>query len=259
MGVVTTWPERLLTQNSELRKDNIWNWSLPAHVVKLTDGTNFNVCPQAGSCGRVCYAKFGTYNFSNVRGRHIKNLEYTLQEPDAWQQQMIDELGNKRFRPKGQPRTVDGLPTWCTGHDWTDRWLDNGGAAVRIHDGGDFYSWQYLELWLEIARQVPDVLFYSYTKEVALFRNYAHKMPANFQYVFSYGGKLDHLIDPNNDRHADVFPTLTTLLDAGYTDQSNNDLLAVLLPTNKIGIVANNLPVANKRFAGRPMSGMTAT
>ena len=51
-----------------------------------------------------------------------------------------------------------------------------------------------------------------------------------------------------------MFPTLEALENAGYYDQSDNDLLAICAPTNKIGIVANNLPVANKRFAGRTMS-----
>ena len=43
-------PVKLLTQNSELRPDGIFNWSLPAFAVKLTNGVNFNVCPNAGAC-----------------------------------------------------------------------------------------------------------------------------------------------------------------------------------------------------------------
>jgi hypothetical protein len=69
-----TRPKKLLTQNSELRPDGIFNWSLPAFAIKLTNGQNFNVCPQAGACASFCYARNGTYLFKNVRGRHIANL-----------------------------------------------------------------------------------------------------------------------------------------------------------------------------------------
>lgn len=252
-------PAKLLTQNSELRKDKIWNWSLPAHVVTLSDGSRFNVCPNAGSCGRVCYAKFGTYVFSNVRGRHIINLEYTLLEPDSWQAQMGNELSHKRFNPSGEPRIIKGLPIWGTEDDWLNFWMHIGGAAVRIHDGGDFYSQDYLLRWLKLAQKFPRILFYCYTKEITMFRESVEFMPANFRYVFSFGGKQDSLINRETDRHADVFATQDDLEAAGYFNQGENDLLAVCAPSNKIGIVANNLPVAKKRFAGRRMSELGAS
>jgi hypothetical protein len=248
-------PQRLLTQNSELRKVGVWNWTLPAHTLKLTDGSWFNTCPNAGSCGRVCYAKMGTYTFSNVRKRHLQNLEYVLQDGDAWEAQMTAEVAHKRMRPTGIPLNLD--------HDPTDKvlsdWITRGGKAVRIHDAGDFFSADYLNRWSRIAVSAPDVLFYAYTKEVWLLKEKKSKMPPNLRVVYSYGGKQDHLIDRDTDRHADVFPTATALADAGYYDQEDNDLLAVTAPTTKIGIVANNLPVANKRFAGKTMSELSAT
>ena len=56
------------------------------------------------------------------------------------------------------------------------------------------------------------------------------------------GGKEDELIDTSQDRHDDIFPNLQALTAAGYEDQEKSDLMAALLPTNKIGIVANNIP-----------------
>lgn len=247
---MTTKPDRLLTQNSELRRVGVWNWTLPAHTLKLTDGSWFNTCPNAGACGRVCYAKMGTYLFSNVRRRHLQNLEYVLHN-EGWWCEMVAELEHKRFRPTGKPHD---LP-----HDESDRWLHNwvntGGQAVRIHDAGDFFDFGYLSAWLTIAYTHKDILFYAYTKEVEMVRNECEfqGLP-NFRIAFSFGGKQDHMIDRERDRHADVFPTKEALEAAGYFDQSDNDLLAVVAPSNKIGIVANNLPVANKRFAGRTMS-----
>lgn len=52
----------LLTTNGELRPLGIRCWTLPAFVVTLDDGSRFNVCPSAGPCARVCYARFNAYS-----------------------------------------------------------------------------------------------------------------------------------------------------------------------------------------------------
>lgn len=221
--------KKLLSQNSELRPDGIFNWSLPAFAIKLNDGTNFNVCPTAGACASFCYARNGTYLFSNVRGRHIQNLEYTLYHLEDWQQQMLSEVQHKKMV----------------------------GKHVRIHDAGDFYSDEYLLAWLEIARQTPDVIFYCYTKEVSRFKRLVEpNCPINFRYLYSMGGKEDHLIDKEVDRHADVFPDDVAILDAGYMNQDASDLLAITLPTTKIGIPANNIRHFNKKMSGRTFSAL---
>jgi hypothetical protein len=221
--------KKLLSQNSELRPDGIFNWSLPAFAIKLSDGTNFNVCPNAGACASFCYARNGTYLFSNVRGRHIQNLEYTLYHLEEWQQQMLSEVQHKKMI----------------------------GKHVRIHDAGDFYNDEYLLAWLEIARQTPDVTFYCYTKEVSMFKRLVEpNCPTNFRYLYSMGGKEDHLVDKEVDRHADVFPDDVAILDAGYMNQDASDLLAITLPTTKIGIPANNIKHFNKKMDGRTFSAL---
>lgn len=218
---------KLLTQNSELRPDGIYNWSIPAFVIELTDGTKMNVCPNAGACASYCYARNGTYNFRNVKARHVANLEYTLNDLEGWKAQMIAECSRKNMR----------------------------GKYVRIHDAGDFYSEPYLEAWLDIAKAVPQVTFYCYTKEVMMFKKIVEpNCPENFKYLYSMGGKQDHLIDLEKDRHADVFPDDAAILDAGYENQDASDLLAITLPTNKIGIPANNIKHFNKKMAGRTFS-----
>jgi hypothetical protein len=214
-------PKKLLTQNSELKPDGIFNWTLPAFGVTLTDGTNMNVCPQAGACASFCYARSGTYNFSNVKRRHIQNLEYILEDPDGWFNQMLEEVQKPKM----------------------------AGKHIRIHDAGDFFTEDYLHLWIKIAELTPEVTFYCYTKEVTLFKR--QKFPSNFKYLFSMGGKEDHLIDLENDRHAEVFKDDAAILDAGYGNQDASDLLAITLPTNKIGIPANNIRHFNKKMAGR--------
>jgi hypothetical protein len=180
-----------------------------------------NVCPQAGACASFCYARSGTYNFSNVKRRHIQNLEYILEDPDGWFNQMLEEVQKPKM----------------------------AGKHIRIHDAGDFFTEDYLHLWIKIAELTPEVTFYCYTKEVTLFKR--QKFPSNFKYLFSMGGKEDHLIDLENDRHAEVFKDDAAILDAGYGNQDASDLLAITLPTNKIGIPANNIRHFNKKMAGR--------
>jgi hypothetical protein len=217
-------PATLLSSNSELRPDGIYNWSIPALAAKLSNGTNVKTCPNAGACATVCYARNGTYNFSNVKGRHVRNLEYILEDPQGWFAQMLEEVSKPKMR----------------------------GKHVRIHDAGDFFSEDYLRMWLKLATLVPEVTFYCYTKEVSMFKRVLSEgCPSNFKYLFSMGGKEDHLIDKENDRHAEVFPDDAAILDAGYMNQSASDLLAITLPTNKVGIPQNNIPQFKKRLAGK--------
>lgn len=240
----------ILRQNSELRKDRIWNYSIPAWYAILPSGERFMTCPKAGPCAQFCYARSGAYRFSNVLKAHTANLTRYLDNREEWIGAIIAELQRRKFRPNGEPRS---LP--IEDDDWLRAWADAGGAAVRIHDSGDFFSEQYLRDWLEIAQAVPDVLFYAYTKEIEMFRSVPEAdQIANFRYLFSTGGQTDHLIDPERDRHADVFPSLEATLAAGYQSQDENDLLAVALPTPKIGITANNIRHFNKRMNGRRFS-----
>lgn len=209
----------LLTNgNRELRADGIFTWTLPALAAKLSTGKNMLVCPSAGVCAQLCYARSGTYNFSNVKKAHARNLELIVDDAQGWKNQLTNELKAKRYQ---------------------------GGKSVRIHDSGDFFTEQYFLLWLDIAKENPHVFFYAYTKEVAMVKK--HHLPDNFVIIFSMGGTQDHLVDKEKDRHADVFPSIEALEEAGYSDQEESDLLAATLPTTKIGIVVNNIPHLKKK------------
>lgn len=241
----------LLTQNRELRPIGVWNWSLPAWVVTLPDGRNVNVCPSADACVKVCYARNGTYLFKNVRAAHLRNLQMVLDNLPEWEEAMVDELLLKKFRPTGIARDIAGLSLESL-DSAVRRWAEMGGAAIRIHDSGDFLNEDYLRAWLRIARSVPDVLFYAYTKEVPMFRRIAQEeAPPNFRWLYSMGGKWDHLIDKDTERHAEVFPDEERLEQDGYLNQEASDLWAILLPTTRIGIPANNIKHFNTYLNGR--------
>jgi len=243
----------LLRQNSELRHHRIWNWTIPAWFVELPNGARFHTCPQAGACAQVCYARNGTYRFPAVAAAHLRNLMLYLDDRHAWIEAMLAELMRKKFRPTSHPRD---LPT--TNDRWLDRWSSHGGAAVRIHDSGDFFSHDYLVDWLHVARLTPDVLFYAYTKEIDLFKNILDPaiVPPNFRYLFSTGGLQDDMIEPDIDRHADVFADEGAIVAAGYQSQSASDLLAIFLGTTMIGIPANRIPQFVKKMNGRRFSEM---
>ena len=235
-----TWLSMLTNGNSELRADGIYTWTIPALAARLADGTTHLTCPNAGSCAQLCYARNGTYNFSNVKKAHARNLEMYLDDPHKWMIDMTEELKKKKFRPTGVARLLP-YPD-----DHARRWLADGGKAVRIHDAGDFFTFEYLLRWIAIAEVTSDVMFYAYTKEVLMVKSYP-ELPLNFRIIYSMGGKQDSHIDKENDRHAEVFPDMESLVATGYTDQERSDLLAFLLPTNKIGIVVNNIPHFKKK------------
>ena len=241
----------LLTQNSELKPHRIFNFAIPAWFVRL-DGKVFKTCPNAGACAKVCYARNGTYLFSNVLAAHTKNLRLTLDEPVLFRALINKELNHKRFKPTHEPRQMPEGAELTNDH-WLQAWIRNGGAAVRIHDSGDFYSEPYLYLWFAIAADNPEVLFYAYTKEVLMLKEHGAKAPLNFRWLYSTGGLQDDLIE-EDDRRADVFTDEQAITDAGYTSQDATDLLAILLKTNLVGIPANNIKHFNKKLAGRRFS-----
>ena len=64
---------------------------------------------------------------------------------------------------------------------------------MRVHVGGDYFTKEYLQAWIEVARRNPDKVFYSYSKSLHLFRQFA--LPENLVLTASRGGKYDELID----------------------------------------------------------------
>ena len=73
---------------------------------------------------------------------------------------------------------------------------------VRVHVGGDYFSKAYLEAWIEVAKRKPDVIFYSYSKSLKFFSEYA--LPENLILTASRGGKYDELIDLHGWKEAVV-------------------------------------------------------
>lgn len=201
----------ILTQNSKMKKSStkekaVFNWTIPAF--KALDGTM--TCPNASKCVAGCYAQMGAYIWNNVKKAHQEKLDLTRTEDFV--PLMIKAIETKLKRTKN--------------------------VYIRIHDAGDFYSAEYTLKWFNIMQYFKGkpVHFYAYTKQVQMFKDLSEQLPVNFKLIFSYGGKQDKLINPETDRHASVFENDSELLDKGYIDASNDDMLA-LTDNHKVGLV----------------------
>lgn len=108
---------------------------VPAAVTELMDMVGIDrvtgTCPM--HCDN-CYVDNGNYNFpSNVAGRMIRYIlvRYFM---DQVKRAIIAQI------------IADGI------------------TQVRIHDAGDFFSTQYVDMWADIIKHFPDVKFWTYTK-----------------------------------------------------------------------------------------------
>jgi hypothetical protein len=167
-------------------------------------------CPGKGNCEFECFAMVGNYAFPAVKNKQKERL--------------------KESRKKSFSSTIS-----------EEIKLLNVGA-IRIHDSGDYYSRDYLDKWIEIAKLNPDVIFYSYTKSIPFFKKdyntWSISLPKNFIVTFSYGGKYDDLINPKKDKHALVFESLEALLAYKYSDTSSYDDNAYNSKVLRVGLVA---------------------
>lgn len=191
---------RLSDGNSKLKKSGIVSFNLIPIVH----------CPLAGACKAFCYATVGQQAFkSGVQRRAGAFLATIL---PTFVQDMHAEVGRWKRKVK----------------------------AIRVHDSGDFYSMEYLQDWLEIARLNPDVQFYAYSKSLPfIHRAYDQGLvPPNFRLIQSVGGLADSRIR-HDLPHARIFGTLDELQSAGYADASETDDVSAFSDTRFVGLVVH--------------------
>lgn len=82
--------------------------------------------------------------------------------------------------------------------------LPKKAKIVRIHVAGDFFSQDYFDAWVAVARENPGTLFYAYTKSLSYWINRKDSLPDNFVLTASYGGRQDELISLHSLRSAVV-------------------------------------------------------
>jgi hypothetical protein len=75
---------------------------------------------------------------------------------------------------------------------------------VRIHVSGDFFSQDYFDAWIAVAKERTQTLFYAYTKSLPYWVARLGSIPRNFVLTASTGGQQDHLIEAHGLRYAQV-------------------------------------------------------
>lgn len=94
---------------------------------------SFVTCPGASNwCRRYCYAARIERLRPACRRAYVRNLALSL-DPRRFTARLLDSL------PEDAP-------------------------LVRIHVGGDFYSPEYAESWIDVCRARPRITFWSYTR-----------------------------------------------------------------------------------------------
>ncbi len=107
---------------------------------------------------------------------------------------------------------------------------------LRIHSSGDFFSQAYFNMWVQIARDNPNVNFWAFTKSIQYWLNSIDMIPDNLLLTASYGGKQDELIEKYNLRYAKVYSTLDEVPEGMPID--TNDKYA-RLPNVNFALVDN--------------------
>lgn len=90
-------------------------------------------CPgKTPFCERFCYGLKGRFQFQPVKDANERRLDATLR-PD-FVERMVKEIIKVRSE------------------------------AIRVHVVGDFYSVEYIQKWIDIAGQLPEIVFWGSTR-----------------------------------------------------------------------------------------------
>jgi hypothetical protein len=100
-------------------------------------------CPGAGECQVYCYARKGGYvMFPASSMSAAQALNFLVNQPAGYMEMFDTEV--KKAKVTADKNKIKLL--------------------VRIHDAGDFFSKDYYNLAMDVARNNPGVTFYFYTK-----------------------------------------------------------------------------------------------
>jgi hypothetical protein len=138
-------PNRMSDGNSKI-KGNVLVFSLPP----------IDTCPNCSECAKTCYAMKAQRMYANTRKYRAENFELAKNNREELMKLLSDQIQKKFNATKKR----------------------NEELVVRIHEAGDFFSQDYLNLWTALAFRFPDVSFWGYTKTRHLWNfTVADKMP----------------------------------------------------------------------------------
>ena len=145
--------DSLLKQNEKMKHSNgaleqFFNVGFAALTgIAVDESTDkliiVNTCPGAGACKVDCFAmKGGKIQFKGGWLSDGRILTELLNDPQGFSSRLSNEIAKEEALGKKGGYSV----------------------TVRWHDAGDFFSPEYLDLALDIAKRFPNVKFYAYTK-----------------------------------------------------------------------------------------------
>jgi len=231
-------PKSLLKKNEKMKHsdgtdEQFFNVGFAALVgIALDENTNelivVNTCPGAGSCKVDCFAmKGGKVQFQGPWLSDGRILTYLLNDPDGFFKQLNSEISKEVAKGKKGDYKV----------------------SIRWHDAGDFFSPEYVDMAFALAKSLPDVDFYAYTKvaDVAL-----GDKPDNFMINWSEGAhtsqkKKVKAADPGLEKtkNSRIVPS-NLFYDLLVKDEKKN---LVKGPQGQWQVIPDKLPELKQRLA----------
>lgn len=231
-------PKSLLKKNEKMKHsdgtdEQFFNVGFAALVgIALDENTNelivVNTCPGAGSCKIDCFAmKGGKVQFQGPWLSDGRILTYLLNDPDGFFNQLKTEIDNevKKGAKKGYK------------------------VSIRWHDAGDFFSPEYVDMAFKLAKSLPDVDFYAYTKVAGVALG---DKPDNFMINWSEGASASQEkqvkgADPELEKtkNSRIVPT-NLFYDLLVKDEKKN---LVKGPEGQWQVIPDKLPELKQRLA----------
>ncbi len=113
------------------------------------------------TCGKgACYA-LAEERYQSVVIARYENLNMAIKDPERLERELSEIIDAERKRRRN-----------------TRSKRYNCRIFVRLHESGEFFAVQYLDIWLRIAENNPDVTFYTYTKQYDSIRARAKEILA---------------------------------------------------------------------------------
>ena len=102
----------------------MWIFNLPA----------IKACPNHKDCAKTCYALKAQRLYWTAAQSREDNFRVAKKDPDKLKHFLIATMSNHRY------------------------------LVCRIHESGDFFNQEYVDMWYEVAKVLPNIKFYAYTK-----------------------------------------------------------------------------------------------
>lgn len=135
---MTTPPNNIINTNDKILKTGgpnefVYKTGIPAlrglaYDINKGEFVYINTCPGAGQCISICYARKGNYvKYPSSYDSMTRRLNYLLNSPDKYEEQMYDELKNI-----------------CEEHGAYEGYKPR--VLLRWNDSGDFFAKRYVAM-----------------------------------------------------------------------------------------------------------------